>query len=449
MSALRGVSSSFKYDEYYDYAAEEESLGEEHWAPWEKDESGQEDVAVEGHSVDEQVEMLMRVFPDMDPDSLYERLHNLGYDLLGTVETLLAELDGRELESGEVKDVVETKQVCKYFLMGDCRVRNCPYLHEIAHRSALCKYWLKGFCARGEECAFLHSLEHLAPSTAPSKPAESFLTLRTEQSTPSSSIMKPMEVPAKPLGVKKPMDLAAKMKLDGLIKEFSHVHKDIVTETFESFGYHAGRSRDQLSSTYGDPNSSLSSPKSIPKAMKPKLGSRVASKPVVPATDVKWVDTGATVDKLYLQSRKEAEEHCRLRNAYFMQATSAFLAGNGKLARELSRLGREHDAKAEKLHSQAAEKIFDSRNSSQMLSKGMIDVHGLHPSEALSKIERLLAESKRAFFDIIVGTGHHSFDSKAKVRPAVITWLKKNNYSFRELDAPGSKMGGLLRVSLR
>jgi hypothetical protein len=76
----------------------------------------------------------------------------------------------------------------------------------------------------------------------------------------------------------------------------------------------------------------------------------------------RWVDTGASVAAMYGQLRDEARDHVRLRNACFQQATQAFLAGDGALAKRLAAQGRRHAAAMFAAHDAASEAIFDARN---------------------------------------------------------------------------------------
>lgn len=44
---------------------------------------------------------------------------------------------------------------CVFFLEGNCRRSDCKYSHDLS--SITCKYWIEGFCFKGEMCPFLHS----------------------------------------------------------------------------------------------------------------------------------------------------------------------------------------------------------------------------------------------------------------------------------------------------
>ncbi|PCH44392.1 hypothetical protein WOLCODRAFT_26736 [Wolfiporia cocos MD-104 SS10] len=47
-------------------------------------------------------------------------------------------------------------RVCRYFLAGECLRADCRFSHDLER--ALCRFWLRGTCAKGENCEFLHHL---------------------------------------------------------------------------------------------------------------------------------------------------------------------------------------------------------------------------------------------------------------------------------------------------
>ncbi len=85
--------------------------------------------------------------------------------------------------------------------------------------------------------------------------------------------------------------------------------------------------------------------------------------------------------------------------------------GDGKLAKTLSRNGRQHDEAMRALHNEAAAAIFAARKAEGSRAD-VLDLHGLHVEEALSYLEwwleTLLDDAKFKIGYVIVGTGHHS-----------------------------------------
>lgn len=47
-------------------------------------------------------------------------------------------------------------RVCRYFLAGECRRADCRFSHDLDR--ALCRFWLRGICAKGDQCEFMHRL---------------------------------------------------------------------------------------------------------------------------------------------------------------------------------------------------------------------------------------------------------------------------------------------------
>ncbi|CBJ30179.1 conserved unknown protein [Ectocarpus siliculosus] len=84
--------------------------------------------------------------------------------------------------------------------------------------------------------------------------------------------------------------------------------------------------------------------------------------PAVVGGGGEWVSTGDAVGKQYQQAREDAAELARARNKFFTSATEAFRRGDGLLARDLARRGRELNFRMKEKHQQAAEYIFGARN---------------------------------------------------------------------------------------
>jgi hypothetical protein len=154
------------------------------------------------------------------------------------------------------------------------------------------------------------------------------------------------------------------------------------------------------------------------------------------AASVSRVATGALISSLYTAHREEAASLARSRNAAFDRATQAFLAGKGDEAARFSKQGRALDARMRAAHAAAASSIFSSRNSDgasgvvvDVPAAGLVrvsvpvyDLHGLHPSEAVTVAEEAVevargraaaggggaAASARGWVALLVGAGHHS-----------------------------------------
>ncbi|CAN8284371.1 unnamed protein product [Cochlearia groenlandica] len=182
-----------------------------------------------------------------------------------------------------------------------------------------------------------------------------------------------------------------------------------------------------------------------------KLQSRAQNRPA-PV----WVETGDAVGNMYSDLRGEARDYARLRNVYFEQARQAYLVGNKALAKELSVKGQLHNMQMKAAHGKAQEAIYRQRNPvGQGNGRGgnekMIDLHGLHVSEALQVLKhelsvlrsRARATQERLQIYICVGTGHHTRGSRTVARLPVAVQrylLEEEGLDFSEPQA------GLLRV---
>ncbi|KAJ8327348.1 hypothetical protein O5D80_004742 [Batrachochytrium dendrobatidis] len=201
----------------------------------------------------------------------------------------------------------------------------------------------------------------------------------------------------------------------------------------------------------------------------------------------KWLSTGDTLAASYAEYRQEAIDVAIHRNQLFQRATDAFLSGNKAAARALSLSAKKLNDQVEQLHNIAAQKIFLSRNahnspsqsSSTTSTKGLtgtpksqpfkkqqasivnpiehhsshiVDLHGLHPSEACTMLQLSidnLVESKFVGDLIIVtGTGHHSRTQKAKVLPHVRSYLQQGGWRPKD-GTLHDRRGGILVIQIK
>ncbi|XXG40751.1 hypothetical protein AAC387_Pa01g1389 [Persea americana] len=172
-----------------------------------------------------------------------------------------------------------------------------------------------------------------------------------------------------------------------------------------------------------------------------------------------WLETGEAVANLYSELREEARDHARVRNAYFEQARQAYLIGNKALAKELSVKGQLHNMQMKAAHGKAKESIYRQRNpigpELQSYGRGqerLIDLHGLHVSEAIHILKQelsFLRSTARSAVQplqvlICVGTGHHTKGSRtpARLPIAVERFLLEEGLEYKESQP------GLLQVVL-
>jgi hypothetical protein len=110
-----------------------------------------------------------------------------------------------------------------------------------------------------------------------------------------------------------------------------------------------------------------------------------------------------------------------------------------------------------KAHREAARELYEERNRQHGTTASggeiYVDLHGLHPEEAVEYLERVLLEngSEPRPVYAITGTGHHSKNGKDKVGKALRAFLNEWRYAYREFSVPGDRnnMGGILGIDAR
>ncbi|KAL4438025.1 hypothetical protein ABPG77_004246 [Micractinium sp. CCAP 211/92] len=167
--------------------------------------------------------------------------------------------------------------------------------------------------------------------------------------------------------------------------------------------------------------------------------------------------TGQALAAQYAELRADARDHARLRNAFFQQATQAYMAGNRRLAKELGAKGRWHNEQMHAAHAAASAQLFTERNAGGAARGGAtgrgsdvrtVDLHGLHVSEALDRVDALLAEippaagaAGRRRLRLVVGEGRHAAGA-ARLPAGVKRYLDSRGVTYAEPYA------GLLELRL-
>lgn len=150
-------------------------------------------------------------------------------------------------------------------------------------------------------------------------------------------------------------------------------------------------------------------------------------------------------------------------------AAQAWNRNDARAAKALSLRGQAENDAMRKAHREAAKALYEERNSHHnnlnaifhsSLEEFYIDLHGLHPEEAVEYLEDVLltqANARNRAADsgtgrivyAITGTGHHSKNGKDKVGKAVRNWLSECAYTYREFSVPGERggyVGGVLGI---
>ncbi|KAF5323172.1 hypothetical protein D9619_013735 [Psilocybe cf. subviscida] len=367
-------------------------------------------------------------------------------------------------------------RVCRYFVAGECLRADCRFSHDLER--ALCRFWLRGTCAKQEACEFLHHLPkdvdinslnavlskvNIPPGTGP-------LAQHMPHSPP------PDEFPA--LGYEN----QANGGRGG--RKFVPYNQDPGRTRFAAAVKKpapAQQQTEEKGSANPNNNSAIIAPRPSPrlKLRQPLL------LPTLP--------TGAAVNQMYMSYRQRALQLGAARNACLARAADAWRRGDGAAAKRFSREGHEMNAKMASEMAEAAAGLVRARagmaeqavrsreatwssdpgdrgtrgkscgdglgvylgianpgtggasTSAEERTEAMLDLHGLHANEATEVLEKfLLALEREHFYGLayaVVGEEKHTGTqdvargaSQARLATGVREWLHRWGYPWSERD---------------
>ncbi len=173
----------------------------------------------------------------------------------------------------------------------------------------------------------------------------------------------------------------------------------------------------------------------------------------IPAPEhVPWLETGSKANHEYLKARSDAFKHGGLRNKFLQSAAQAWNRNDARAAKALSLRGQSENDLMRKAHREAARLLYEQRNKGGVGAQDIyVDLHGLHPEEAVEYLEKALIENQSSTHPVyaITGTGHHSKGGKDKVGKAIRSFLSEWKYAFREFGMAGDPIGGILGIDPR
>lgn len=157
-----------------------------------------------------------------------------------------------------------------------------------------------------------------------------------------------------------------------------------------------------------------------------------------------------TEDPEYEDFRAEASLQRTRQLESFAKAAEAYKQGRKEVASFYAQQGHLHGKRMREANHRAAVQIFERVNSS-LLTRNILDLHGLHVDEALEHLGQVLQDKTtdceqglcRPQLSVITGRGNHSQGGVARIRPAVIDYLTNKHYRFTEPKP------GLVLVSLK
>ncbi|KAK4152416.1 hypothetical protein C8A00DRAFT_34883 [Chaetomidium leptoderma] len=393
--------------------------------------------------------------------------------------------------------------ICKFYLStGQCLRADCRFSHDLS--SHICKYWVAGNCLAGSTCIFSHDPSHLVnrlhidgSGTPPTQHAT--VNLQDYSNFPALQPGTPEQMPIFPaaanypaLGVTPPPGFKAHHAYPDRPRSrpgSRHQQKDNLqsapspddADAFPSLGaaivkqakkHHGkrgghghGPKENFAPSTLADIVKMSPSPTpALPQNRRvPRNGSSTnvrngensaAAQAISNPKHIPWLETGDRANKTYLKARQEAIKHGGLRNKFLQSAAQAWNRNDARAAKALSLRGQSENDLMRKAHREAAQQLYEERNKDRANCPEIyVDLHGLHPEEAVEYLEGILMENATESRPIysITGTGHHSKNGKDKVGKAVRSFLNEWRYAYREFSVPGDRnsTGGILGIDAR
>ncbi|KAI0136525.1 smr domain-containing protein [Xylariales sp. AK1849] len=398
--------------------------------------------------------------------------------------------------------------ICKFYLStGQCLRSDCRFSHDLSNH--ICKYWVMGNCLAGETCIFSHDPSHLMNQLAingSSTPPQKNLQVQDFNATfPSLRPATPELNPFAPafnypsVGVTPPPGLRPMHSYTGSDGSrprsrpgSRHQMKDGMSapsmddnDAFPSLGsasskpnkkHHGkrgghghGHKENYTPSSLADivkmspspspgPTSGRQDAKKIGRngsSTNIRNGENSAAAQAIPnPKHIPWLETGERANKAYLKARQEAIKHGGLRNKFLQSAAQAWNRNDARAAKALSLRGQSENDLMRKAHREAARELYEERNKTNASGPEIyVDLHGLHPEEAVEYLERILLDNSKESRPVyaITGTGHHSKNGKDKVGKAIRNFLNEWRYAYREFSVPGDRnsMGGILGIDAR
>ncbi|KIY69226.1 hypothetical protein CYLTODRAFT_420941 [Cylindrobasidium torrendii FP15055 ss-10] len=370
-------------------------------------------------------------------------------------------------------------RVCRYFVAGECLRADCRFSHDLER--ALCRFWLRGTCAKNETCEFMHHLPegadiaslNLAMSRANVAPGTGPFASQTAQQLDDFPALGQEPGRMNKRGAySQPYDpsrtrFAAAVKKSG--PPPSHAELAARRQAM-------GNLADSLHH-----RSAIVAPRASPRI---KLH---------PPTLLPTLPTGESINALYMTYRSRALQLGAARNACLSRAADAWRRGDGAAAKRFSREGHELNTKMRSEMSNAAENLVreranlaeqavrvrdlnwsddpgdraargrtlgggfgvclgiaridsgDGKATQEERTEAMLDLHGLHSNEATEVLETFLLSLEHDHFYglayAVVGEEKHTGtqdpgrgSSRSRLATGVREWLHRWGYPWSERD---------------
>ncbi|EIN06065.1 hypothetical protein PUNSTDRAFT_145429 [Punctularia strigosozonata HHB-11173 SS5] len=385
-------------------------------------------------------------------------------------------------------------RVCRYFLAGECLRADCRFSHDLER--AMCRFWLRGTCAKGENCEFLH---HLPPEVDVSR-------LATAMSHADLGA-RPLAAAAVRPGSSPPADDFPALGAGGGAPHpgggngggGGHNKYDPWRTRFAAAVKRAAPGAGMHRATPSQEKATLAARRQAMGASADPLHHHTAIVAPRPSPRVRLrpprllptLPTGEAVNGMYMDYRRRALQLGAARNACLSRAADAWRRGDGAAAKRFSREGHELNAKMGREMEEAARRLVRERAkvaegavrmrdagwsddpadraergkrcggglgvvlgvvgnreegnklSPEERTEAMLDLHGLHSNEATEVLEDFLASLEKEHFYglayLVVGEEKHTGTqdaargaSRARLAAGVREWLHRWGYPWSE-----------------
>ncbi|KAK4689359.1 hypothetical protein P7C73_g739, partial [Tremellales sp. Uapishka_1] len=244
-------------------------------------------------------------------------------------------------------------RMCRYYLAGECRRSDCRFSHDIDR--ALCRFWLRGHCAKGPNCEFLHHLpNNMDPHALSSSLNRMDITSEgsSRPSTPPVSYQPPDEFPDL---------LAARLsrssgRFDPSRNRFANAVKRATPAPVPLASLNVTGQARYTSSTYTEPDSKTPAVPSARPVPRPSQRIKLRAPTLLPT-----LKTGSISNEQYLSTRASAIRLGHARNACLARAADAFRRGDGAAAKRFSREGKTLNEKMLNEAAEAAQQLVRER----------------------------------------------------------------------------------------
>ncbi|EIW79169.1 hypothetical protein CONPUDRAFT_107295 [Coniophora puteana RWD-64-598 SS2] len=381
-------------------------------------------------------------------------------------------------------------RVCRYYLAGECLRADCRFSHDLER--ALCRFWLRGTCAKHEACEFLHHLpQEMDPSGLSGVMGRMNVGNGNGSTIPTSASPPSEDFPA--LGFERNGSGTAGR---GGYGRNDNWHQDPGRTRFA-----AAVKRPAPAAPPALNDRTLAARREVMGPAADNLHTRSAIVAPKPSPRVKLrvptllptLKTGEAINSLYMTYRSRALQLGAARNACLSRAADAWRRGDGAAAKRFSREGRDLNAKMGSEMAEAAGKLVreraalaeqavkardlnwsddmgdrtsrgrtcggglgvclgiasknigDGKLTSEERMESVLDLHGLHSNEATEVLEEFLLALEREHFlglaFVIVGEEKHTGtqdtargSSRARLAAGVREWLHRWSYPWSERD---------------